>query len=91
VNVIRGGFDADLETIRPAITSGAEAIVSTAGPIPGNNGTGTVGPNKASIILRLEACTVRLRANVTLSQSRTSTKSSLSLQSRSLRARSAGC
>jgi putative NADH-flavin reductase len=55
VNVIRGGFDADLETIRPAITSGAEAIVSTAGPIPGNNGTGTVGLNRASIANCLEA------------------------------------
>jgi len=42
VTVIQGGFDADLETIRPAITSGAEAIVSTAGPIATNNGTGTV-------------------------------------------------
>ena len=42
VKVIQGGFDADLETIRPAISGGAEAIVSTAGPIPSNNGNGTV-------------------------------------------------
>lgn len=42
VNVVQGGFDADLETIRPAIANGAEAIVSTAGPIPTNNGNGTV-------------------------------------------------
>lgn len=42
VSVIQGGFDADLETIRPAISGGAEAIVSTAGPIPTNNGNGTV-------------------------------------------------
>ena len=42
VTVIQGGFDADLETIRPAITNGAEAIVSTAGPMPANNGKGTV-------------------------------------------------
>jgi hypothetical protein len=40
--VIQGGFDADLETIRPAITNGAEAIVSTAGPIVSNDGKGTV-------------------------------------------------
>jgi hypothetical protein len=42
VTIIQGGFDADLETIRPAITNGVEAIVSTAGPIPSNNGSGTV-------------------------------------------------
>jgi putative NADH-flavin reductase len=42
VAVVQGGFDADLDTIRPAITGGAEAIVSTAGPIPTNNGNGTV-------------------------------------------------
>jgi hypothetical protein len=42
VTVVQGGFDADLETIHPAITNGAEAIVSTAGPIPTNNGNGTV-------------------------------------------------
>lgn len=49
MKVIRGGFDADLETIRPAITSGAEAIVSTAGPVPTNNGTGTVSLDHLSL------------------------------------------
>jgi putative NADH-flavin reductase len=42
VTVVQGGFDAEFETIRPAITNGAEAIVSTAGPIASNNGNGTV-------------------------------------------------
>jgi hypothetical protein len=42
VNILQGGFDADLETIRPAITNRVEAIVSTAGPIASNNGNGTV-------------------------------------------------
>lgn len=40
--MIKGGFDADLEMIRPAITGGAEAIVSTAGPMPTEKSNGTV-------------------------------------------------
>jgi hypothetical protein len=34
VAVVQGGFDADLDTIRPAITGGAKAIVSTPSPSP---------------------------------------------------------
>ena len=92
VTIVQGGFDADLETIRPAVTNGAEAIVSTAGPIPTNNGNGTVSFSP----LRRSQPFVQLnfvawpQADSIISPSQTSTRSSASLPSRSPAARSGG-
>jgi hypothetical protein len=42
VHIIEGRFDS-IEAITSCVTSGADTIVSFAGPVPANKGAGTVG------------------------------------------------